>query len=837
MKKIRTSSLIKLVFAFVAACANAPHAAAQSVARDTRAESSTIAAQSTTTSGTTADANAITGRVVDPHGAGVAGALVTLYAREPLLRLSARTDATGAYRFERLTAGEYLIEADAPGFAPAAASRVRLRAGESAATDVHLEVAALRAEIVVTASDTAQPVDEVSKSLTTVTRRDMEERDEFSVAETLRDVPGLRVQQLGGPGSLFTIKTRGLRNQDTAVLLDGLRLRDPSAPQGDFSGYLSDLDIVNLDRVEILRGSGSSLYGTNAIGGVVNLVTEEGGGQTRGELLAEGGSLGFFRGRAQLAGGTRSRSVAYSFGASHRNVTRGVDGDDASRNTSAQGRVLFRLTPKATLTARGYFSDSFVQLNDDPRPIASALPAGVINAVPISLTEVRRFESGVPASQLNNGGATFIPSANDPDAARATRFFSGALRFNHRPTEKFGYTISYQANTTRGRFTDGPGGTGFEPNGNTRTDFDGRAHTLNARADLQLGRRNFVTAGYEFERETFTNRQFPESASDNFDLTVGERSHAVFAQDQVRLLNDRLQLSAAFRAQFFSLSDPRFTPSASAPYQGIAFASPPNAYTGDGSIAYFFPRTNTKLRAHVGNGYRAPSLFERFGASFSNLFGFSAFGDPRLAPERSIAFDAGIDQTFARQRARLSATYFYTRLQETIIFDFTGLIPPDDPFGRFGGYVNTRGGLARGVELSFESAPTRTLDVRASYTFTNSDERTPRAGQIRALSTPDHLFSLVATERLGRRLFFNFDLAAASDYLAPIFDPTSFASRVYRFGSTTKADAGASYRLPLSESRALRFFGVVENLFGKTIYESGFRTLGRTARAGAQFSF
>jgi vitamin B12 transporter len=792
-----------------------------------------------TTNNVADDAATIIGRVLDAQGAGVAGALVTLYARSPVVRLTTRADASGAYRFERLAAGEYLIEADARGFAPASAQRVRVRANESATTDVRLEVASLREEaVVVTASDTAQAVDEVSKSLTTVTRHEMEERDEFSVAEALRDVPGLRVQQLGGPGSLFTIKARGLRNEDTAILLDGMRLRDPSAPQGDFSGYLSDLDVVNLDRVEVLRGSGSSLYGTNAIGGVVNLVTEEGGGQTRGELLAEGGSLGFFRGRAQLAGGTHSNRFAYSLGASHRNVTRGVDGHDASRNTSLQGRALFRLTPTATLTARGYFSDSFVQLNDDPRPIVGTLPTvGVINAIPISLSELRRFESGVPASRLSNGGATFIPSANDPDNARATRFFSGALRFNHRPTEKFGYTISYQGNTTHGVFTDGPAGTGFEPAGSTRTDFDGRAHTLNARADLLVGTHNIITAGYEFERETFINRQFPESASDNFALTVSERSHALFAQDQVRLLNDRLQLSAGFRAQFFNLNAPRFTPSASAPYTNIAFASPPNAYTGDGSIAYFFPRTNTKLRGHVGNGYRAPSLFERFGASFSNLFGFSAFGDPRLAPERSISFDAGIDQTLAHNRVRASATYFYTRLQETILFDFTGLVSQPDPFGRFGGYVNTRGGLARGVELEFDAAPTRTLDVRASYTFTNSDERTPRVGQIRAFAIPDHVFSIVATERLTSRVFFNFDLAATSNYLAPIFDPSSFASLVYRFNGATKADAGASYRLPLNESRSLRFFGVVENLFGNTIYESGFRTAGRTARAGAQFSF
>lgn len=783
-------------------------------------------------------ASSITGRVLDPQGAGLPGALVTLYAREPLLRLNATTDSTGAYRFERLAPGGYLVEADARGFAPAPAQRVRLRAGEAATADVRLEVAGLRAEVVVTASDTAQAVDEVSKSLTTVTMREAEERDEYSVAEALRTVPGLRVQQLGGPGAFFSIKTRGLRNQDTAILFDGLRFRDPSAPQGDASGYLSDLDIVNLSRVEVLRGSGSSLYGTNAVGGVVNVVTEEGGAPARGQLLFEGGSLGFWRGRAQVAGGTASNRVAYSAGLSHRNVTRGVDGDDAARNTSGQGRVLFRLAPEATLTARGYASDSFLQLNDDPRPVAGTLPAGVIDARPISRAELRRFESGASAASLANAGATFIPSVNDADASRATRFFSGALRFNHRPSESFGYTISYQATKTDGTFRDGPAGTAFEPFAPTRADFDGRAHTLNARADILIGTHNFVTAGYEFERESFVNRQFPESAADNLILDVTERSHAVFAQDQLRFLGDRLQLSAAFRAQSFALDAPRFTPQASAPYRDISFVSPPAAYTGDVSIAYFFPRSGTKLRAHAGNGYRAPSLFERFGSSFSSQFGgFSPFGDPRLAPERSIAFDAGIDQTFSRNRARLSATYFYTRLQEVIVFDFTGLVAQPDAFNRFGGYVNTGGGLARGVELEFDAAPTRALDLRASYTFANSDERTPRVGQIRAFAIPDHQFSLVATERVGRRVFFNFDLAATSDYLAPIFDPSSFASRVYRFDGLLKADAGASYRLPLAETRALRFFGVVENLFGRDYYESGFRTPGRTGRAGAQFSF
>ena len=82
---------------------------------------------------------------------------------------------------------------------------------------------------------------------------------------------------------------------------------------------------------------------------------------------------------------------------------------------------------------------------------------------------------------------------------------------------------------------------------------------------------------------------------------------------------------------------------------------------GDGSAAYFVRQTGTKFRAHVGRGYRAPSLYERFGSGFDSFFGYSAYGDPRLEPERTITFDAGMEQTFARGKARASATYFYAR--------------------------------------------------------------------------------------------------------------------------------------------------------------------------------
>ncbi len=791
-------------------------------------------------------ASAITGRITDPQGAGVPGSIVTLYERaRPSVRLATTTDETGIYRFARLAPGEYILEAAASGFTQTAAGAVRVRGGGAPeeTLDIALELAGVRAEVVVTASDAPQTVDEVSKAITVVGRREIDDRDEFLIAEALRSVPGLRVQQLGGPGTLTSIKTRGLRNQDTAVLIDGLRFRDTTALTGDASSFLGDLIVTNTSRVEVLRGSGSSLYGTNAIGGVVNVVTDEGGGPLRGNLLIEGGGLGLFRGRAQVAGGAAENRVVYSAGATHLNATRGIDEDDAARNTSGQGRVLFRLTPTATLTARIYTADAFVQLNDNPQAVGTTLPAfGIINAIPLRRDELRRYETGARLSELNTGAATFVPSANDSDNTQATRFFSGAITFAQRLTETFGYTVSYQGLITDRTFRDGPGRPGnlsdptfAEPSGSTRSDFDGRIQTINARTDFRLGRANFITAGYEFERETFINRSFPVNLSETSTVNVVQRSQTLFVQDQLRLMEDRLQLSGAFRAQFFSVSQPQFTPAgAAAPYRDTTFVAPPRAYTGDGSVAYFFGSTGTKVRAHVGNGYRAPSLFERFGTFYSGFSNsFVALGDPTLRPERSIAFDAGLDQTLYGNRLRASATYFYTRLQEVIDFGDVST------FGRiFGGFLNRRGGLARGAELSLTAVPWRTLDLAVAYTYTNADQRTPVIGDvIRSFAIPDHQFSLVATQRIGRRLLVNFDLTAASEYLAPVFDPGTFASRVYRFDGPIKADLGASYTLPLTDARSVRFFGKLDNLFEREYFENGFRTPRRTGVAGAALSF
>ena len=779
------------------------------------------------------------GRVTDPDKAGVTGAAVTLIARDNGSRATVTTAGDGIFRFDRVTTGDYLIEVRSPGFSKTVKA-VSIKSTNER-LEITLDVAALNDGVVVTASGTAQSVDEVSKAVTVIDAQQIELRDEYSVLETLRAVPGVRVVQQGGPGAFASVRIRGLRSFDTGVLVDGLRFRDAADTQGSANGFINELDVVGLERVEVLRGSGSSLYGSNAIGGVVNIVTDSGGGRLRGQAQLEGGGLGLFRGRGSVAGGAMDDRLFYSAGLSQLNVTGGVDGDDRTRHTGLQGLLGYHFTPNVMLSGRVYANDAFATLNESPAaaPGFAPPPSGaLVRAIPLDRDEQRRVEArGVPLTpdNYNRGDANFIPGLNDPDNRRRSDFFSGALNFTQRLNDRASYRLSYHRADVNRSFLDGPRGLDAfgEPAFTTISDFAGDVDTLTSRVDLRLGGANLLTAGYEFERESYGDFSTDESpVPPRSSLDILQRSHTFFAQNQTRLLADRLQLSLAFRLQGFDLSAPRFTGGAPR-YVGVAFDAPPNAYTGDGSAAYLFRTTNTKLRAHVGNGYRSPSLFERFGSFF---FGgdFTPFGDPRMKPERSIAVDGGIDQSFMRGRARVSATYFYTRLQNIIDF---GSLPPGDPFGRlFSGFLNLGGGLARGVELSAEISPTPSTSLFASYTRTNADQRSPNAaGRLAVPDVSDHLFTLVATQRVGRRVDVTFDLSAVSNY-SPSFPFPSFGT-LYVFDGYVKADLVAGYTLPIDDRLSLRLYGKVENVFDRAYTESGFRTPGAFFIGGAAFRF
>ena len=208
-----------------------------------------------------------------------------------------------------------------------------------------------------------------------------------------------------------------------------------------------------------------------------------------------------------------------------------------------------------------------------------------------------------------------------------------------------------------------------------------------------------------------------------------------------------------------------------------------------------------------------------------------------LKPEHSTGLDAGFDQTFFNGRLKTSASYFYTWLQNVINFDTSGLInPATDPYGRYIGYLNTQGGISRGVEMSAAVAPTRSLRVTTAYTYVNAIERTPIVGDVlQTFVVPRNQLSFVATEQATSRLMLTLDTLQSSSYLEPVYGDV--VTQTYRFNGLHKVNVGASYRIPLAEYRAIRFFARAENIFNQTYFEGGFPTAGRVGRGGFQFEF
>lgn len=782
-----------------------------------------------------APASLLRGRVLDPASAAVPQAVVRLYGRDSNFQRVTTTDAQGQFLFERLPAADYLVEARTSSLDQASPVSIRIGPGQDARLDLTLEVRGLTTRVFVTAAATPLSTTGAGKAMDAIGQAELERRQEITVAEAVRLVPGLRVQQLGGPGSFTRIQIRGLRAADTGILIDGMRLRDPASVQGDATAFLGDLQLVDTERIEILRGLGSSIYGTNATAGVLNLVTDPGGGRLRGEIGGEGGGLGLARGLARLAGGFGGGRLQYSAGLAHMNLHGGVDGIEHVRNSSTQGLLLWRPAPTAALSGRVWGTLSTIGVNSAPgaAPPDNLPPSGPIPAIPLEETQARLGDRGLP---FQWGHATFAPNFYDPDSRRLGHFVSTLINWNQQASPRWHYALSYQNVTSRRDNRDGPAGQLYQPQFNSSTVFGGRIDTVQARTDLLLAPWSLFSAGYEWEREFYENPSRDENPDPLLRVyaraSAAQRSHSVFLQDQFRLLGERLQLALTGRFQHFGLSRPQFE-GGSTLYQNAPFHAAPDAYTGDAALAYFIPSSNTKLRAHAGNGFRSPTLYERLGASF--FFGdFSPLGDPRLRPERTVSFDFGFDQFFSSSRFRVSSSYFYTRLQEVI--GFASLV--NDPFGRWGGYVNLGGGLARGAELAVEARPHRTLALTSTYTYTNADERRSSliGGTLRSIRVFPHMYTLIATQQVTRRIQVTADLLAASGYVSGSFF-VGAGNRPYQFPGPHQLDAAASYTLPLDETRSLRFYIRAENLLHQRYFEDGFRTPRVWAAAGMKFLF
>ena len=766
-----------------------------------------------------AETFSISGTVLDPAGNPVPETLLTLY-NSAGFATTTRASLAGEFALPLLLRGTYVLECYQEGFQKL--SRRVVLTDASQTLRLTLALAGLHQDVVVIASRLPELPSETSKSVSLIRNEDLSRRDAVLLTDALRQIPALQIQQLGGPGSLASYRFRGLRPEDAAILVDGFRFLDSSDTKGSARPFLSDLVLTDVERIEVLRGAGSTLYGTNAIGGTVNVVSRQPDEPFAGNLFLEGGSLGLWAASGGLSGQTRSKHLAYSIQADHFNYTRGLDSQDTNRTNRGTARATYDLGSQARLWVRFHLTDAFAFLNESPSPVPNLLPlpAGVF---------VRQ------AIAAPRPGATFYPQFNDPDYHQRNRFYGGAARLDHAPNRSWNYSLGYQSLRTRRSIDDGPAISplaqqlGFEdPPTTARDHYAGALDEVFWRNSFQLATWDSAHIALDFERAALDQTVF------GLQTEAAQRSLELQAWNHARLLDGRLQIQAAFQAQRYSLDPPRFSDNTDNPYTNVKDLGVPATYSGDVSLAYFFARSGTKVRLHAGNGYRAPSLFERFGSGGSGIFRLY-FGDPALRAERSNFIDGGFDQYAFRNKLQLSATYFYTRLQTIIDFG----LPPNDPFRRSFGYLNLKGGNARGVEFSLSIQPARFLEVQASYTLTRSNQPSPTsAGTTRVLGLADHQATFNVNLRPTKRLNLNLQGYALTSHDFPVFGLVfAIPVETYRFPGYTLLDFTASYVLFERERSKMRWITRVDNLLNQEYYQGGFLAPQATVRTGIHFDF
>ncbi|WP_443019507.1 TonB-dependent receptor plug domain-containing protein [Sphingomonas adhaesiva] len=264
-----------------------------------------------------------------------------------------------------LLAGIALI---APAYAPVAASAqqtVEAPAPDAAAIPDTAATgdtdASAAGAIVVTATRTPTSIDRVPSSITVLDKAAIDRASDLSIADLLVRTPGVTLSRNGGYGTATSLRIRGAESDQTVVVIDGVKLNDPSSTGGGYN--FANLLTGDANRVEVLRGPQSTLWGSQAIGGVVNIVTPLPDQALEGSLDLEGGSRDTVSARAAIGG--RTGPLAWRVGG-QAFTTRGISAiapafggreADGYRNQSVAGRAVLDLAPGISADVRGYYSN------------------------------------------------------------------------------------------------------------------------------------------------------------------------------------------------------------------------------------------------------------------------------------------------------------------------------------------------------------------------------------------------------------------------------------------------------------------------------------------------
>lgn len=473
-------------------------------------------------------------------------------------------------------------------------------------------------ETVVTATRIPTPIERVPGAVTVIDRQTIEERGYQTLAEALVTVPGFALIQSGGLGQPASAFIRGTASRHALVLLDGVPVNDAAEPNGAFN-FGNELLGMEVERIEVLRGPASSLYGSGAIGGVVNIVTRR---APPDRTIAPFG---------EVAGGSN----------------RTLRGSGGITGTVGEFDYLFALRSLSTRgsdATPGRFASNTGE-RDGFRSTGATLRLG--------WTPSERFRlEGLANWRENHGGLDNVPN-DDPNYSFEDRRYTGQLRAEAKPFEPWTTGFRIARTVDRRRYSNLADSLSLSTTDDLyrgeRTVFDwGNQIRL---PDAGIFDQSQLSFGLTHEREEV--RQASGGSFFRTTTNADAGNTAGHAGYQVRLFS-RLDLTAGFRQD-------------SAEDYGTH-----STYRLGAVLAV--PEIGARIRTAYGTAFKAPSLYQRFGV----ISGFFQ-GNPDLRPETSQGWEAGVefDIPLASQRdfATLGATYFDSRIRDLINYDafFTSL--------------------------------------------------------------------------------------------------------------------------------------------------------------------
>jgi vitamin B12 transporter len=711
----------------------------------------------------------VSGVVVDQSGQPLPRASVRALDSASREIATALSDESGHFRFVA-PSSECNISASLTGFAPATAPC------SSQLVRVVLAVAPIRETVVVTPTRTAAPAQTVGASLSVFTEEDLTTRQTPLAADLLRAAPGVVLNRSGGLGNVTSLFVRGGESNYNKVLLDGIPLNEPG---GTFN--FSNLTTTHLERVELVRGAQSVLFGSDAMASVVQLFTA---GPDRRDQKPHAA--------VSFEGGTFATT----------NVDAAVSG--------ASGRVDYLLGVGRLDTD-----------NQEPNNTFSNTTLSANVGVMVNATTNLRFIARAEREHVGTPGQTAF-GRPDLDAFFERHDGVGGISFDQQTTPSFRQRAAYSLTSSNQQSTnlaiDPPYTPQFEgrvaPFEFSDFTYDSRTKLHRHHASYQADWRPAALGPNGDHLLTFLadwdgERARLEDALASTGSEASRNNEGFAVQDQMSWR--KLFVTAGGRVEHNDSFGTAFVPRGSVVY----VAHPPTGMIGD-----------TRLKASAGLGIKEPTVLQSF--STSPFF----LGNPDLEPEHARSVEAGIEQRFADDRAKVELTWFANRFENLIATRTISF----NPFRSQ--YFNIGLTSAKGLELSGDVAPVKTIHARAGYTLLVSeviDSTSPgnvvfQPGQW-LFRRPRHSGFLGVTWHEGRIT------ADLNGIFVGSYVDSDFSSLVPPMTSNPGYTTWAA-RVAVEVSRQWSGTLSIDNLLDADYMEAlGYRSLGRAIRAGLRVHF